>query len=604
MLPHLQAAAYLAIASAVVVIIEAQFGVKLATFWGLQYRTPVIYPLPFWLVTFAYAYFSGRRTRLALRDSVSRAILLGAWVHLNLLTMTISHETDLLAQLTAGSFVYYVAAVVGAVAVGSCVLSAVCCAAFWKGWRDDFWLPVAYLPLAHILFQRSPGSLLALIEVVLVVSAVLVVDRNIHRKLVETATRWWPRLANEATIILVIYLVAFLFRFTAAQRLSGMGIQVVMTNTDDPDQYHVAALKILRGEWIPRYTSVGYDVFLAGIYRLTSVRLGAALVVQATLASTVPVAVYLLGRRLFNRAAGITSGLLTALSQLLIFNSVNLTREVAGSLFAPWGVLLLVLALPRRQSKMSAWLTLAAGAVFGFLIAYDPAFLIVSACLVAGFMVCTRFTMLQRVKQIALFLVVAGACALGIIRFATGDRTILARTDNNLAQSVSTDFNPYASLLYHRRINVFAYPTESTGNVLANPLSNATLIARKLWLDSRRFLFEANAGRFDPVILIMGSFLAANFDFYGYFFGFLGAAAGFGAVFGRPARLDRAALYIVILSYAAVYVVLFFGMTRFRVPIQPLLLVLVGAGIVTTFRFALSGAFPGLAASPPGPEYP
>ena len=76
---HLQAAAYLAIASAVVVIIEAHFGVRLATFWGMQFRNPVIYPLPFWLVTSAYAYFSARRTQLPLRDVVSRAILLGAW---------------------------------------------------------------------------------------------------------------------------------------------------------------------------------------------------------------------------------------------------------------------------------------------------------------------------------------------------------------------------------------------------------------------------------------------------------------------------------------------------------------------------------------------
>jgi hypothetical protein len=35
-------------------------------------------------------------------------------------------------------------------------------------------------------------------------------------------------------------------------------------------------------------------------------------------------------------------------------------------------------------------------------------------------------------------------------------------------------------------------------------------------------------------------------------------------------------------------------MTRFRVPVQPLLLVLVGVGISTAFRYASHGAFPGL----------
>ena len=591
MVPHLLAASYLAIVSAVVVIIEAQLGFRLSSFWGLQFRTSVIYPLPFWLMTLAYVYLASRRTRPAPRAWLGRAILLGAWVHLSLLAITMSHETDLLALLTAGFFAYYVTVVVGTIVIGSCVLSAAYCAAWWQGWRDDFWLPVAYLPIVHILLQRSRGSLVAVIEVGLVVAAVLAADRRVLTTLVDTAKRWRPRLVNDATIIAAIYLLAFLIRFTAARRLSGMGIHVVMTNTDDPDQYHRAAVTLLHGEWIARYTSVGYDLFLAGLYWLTNVNIGRTLVLQAAFASTVPVAVYLLGHRLFNRAAGVTSAVLAALSQLLIFNSVNLTREVAGSLFVPWAVLLLVLSLPRGRESDRGWLTVPAGVVFGFLIAYDPTFLIVTIVLAVGFMACTRFTLWQRATRIAVFLIVTGVCAIGIIRFATGDKTILARDDQNLATSVSMDFNPYASLLFQRGINAFAYRNESIHNVLTDPANNLTLVAQKLWLDGRRFLFEGNAGRFDPVILVQGSVLAANLDFYGYLFGFLGAAAGLVGIFGRPARLDRAALYVVLLCYSAVYVTLFFGMTRFRVPVQPLLLVLVGAGISTVFRFALSGAF-------------
>jgi hypothetical protein len=587
---QLLAAAYLAVAAVVVVIIEAQSGVRLSTSWGLQFVTPVVYPLPFWTVTCVYAYVSCRRAGLAFRATAARTILLGGWVHLNLLAITMGHETDLLALLTAGSFVYYVAAVVGAIAVGSCVLSALCLAAYWKGWRDDFWLPVAYLPLTHILLQRKYGPWLALVEVALAITAVVAVDRDVQSTVFDAASRWWRRLTTDSAVILFIYLVAFFFRFTAARRLSGMGVQVVMTNTDDPDQYHRAALTILKGGWVPRYTSIGYDVFLAALYRVTGVSIGGTLVLQAVLLSTVPVAVYLIGRRLFNPAAGIAAALSAALSQVLIFNSVNLTREVAGSLFAPWGMLLVLLVLARARDQDGEWLALPAGAVFGFLIAYDPAFLIVSICLAAGFLACFRFTLTQRLKRAAVFLMVACLVAVGIVRFATGDRTVLARDDSNLATSVSTDFNPYASVLFQRRISLLAYRPESLSHVLAHPGENITLIAQKLWLDARRFVFEGNAGRFDPITLIQGTFFAANVDFYGYLFGFLGAAAGLGGLLRRPVRLDRAALYLVILSYSAVYVVLFFGMTRFRVAIQPLLLVLVGAGIANVFRFALTGA--------------
>jgi hypothetical protein len=126
---HLLAAVYVIVVSAVVVILEAHFGVRLETVWGQQFRTPVVYPVAFWSATFIYGYCSGRRTGLALREWVSRAILLGAWVHVNLLVITMSHETDLLALLTSASFTGYVFGVVGTVAIGSCVLSAVYCAA-------------------------------------------------------------------------------------------------------------------------------------------------------------------------------------------------------------------------------------------------------------------------------------------------------------------------------------------------------------------------------------------------------------------------------------------------------------------------------------------
>ena len=595
---HFLAAGYLALVSLVVVVVEAQLGFRLESVWGLQFLTPIVYPLPFWGMTFAYAYVAGRRMGLSVGQWVSRALLLGAWVHLNLLVITMSHQTELLAQLTSGSFLYYVAGVVGAVAVGSCVLSAVYCAAWWRGWRDDFWLPFAYVPLAHVVLQRSFGSLLALAEVGLVIVAVLVADRNIHQRLVAMATRWRPRLVNEATIIVGIYLVAFLFRFAAAQRLSGMGIQTLMTNTDDPDQYHSAALAIVHGEPIRRYTSIGYDMFLAGLYWLTGVRMAWVLALQAALTSTAAVAAYLIGRHLYSRAAGIVAGLLTALSQVLIFNSVNLTREVAGSLFAPWAMALLLLVLSRGHAKKGEWLAVPAGAVFGFLIAYDPAFLIVSGCFIVGWLACTRFTVVQRLKRIALFLAVGFVCAVAIIWFASGDRTILARQDMNLATSVSKDFNPYASLLFEQRINLIKYPSEFVSNVFAAPIPNSTLILQKLWLDARRFLFESNAGRFDPLVLIYASFFASNVDFYGYFFGFVGAWVGLRGILRKPARLDRAALYVFILSYAAVYVILFFGMTRFRVPIQPLLLVLVGAGIWAVFRYAVTGAISNASQTP------
>lgn len=590
---HGLAAAYLAVVSAVVVVIEAHLGVRMGLVWGLQFITPVVYPVPFWLATLTYAYVAGRRIGLSFRGWTSRAILLGGWVHLSLLAITMSHETDLLAQLTSGSFTAYVGGFVGAVAVGSCVASAVYYAAFWRGWRDEFWLPVAYLPLAHVLLQRAYGSSLALIWAVLVVSAVVVAGRGSHRWLVDAAKRWWPRVWNDATIILGIYLVGFLFRFVAAERLSGMGIQTIMTNTDDPDQYHQAALAILNGGWIRRYSSVGYDTFLAGLYWLTNARLDRVLVLQSVLTSTVPVAVYLMGRRLFSRAAGITAALLAAFSQVLIFNSVNLTREVAGTLFVAWGVFLLVL-LPGEPGKRREWWILPAALVFGFLISYDPTFLGVSVALATLFLFCRRFSVWYRARRIVVFLGVASLLAVGIIQFATGDRTILARNDAFMAADISSHFNPYSYLLLRRRINAFAYPGELVPNLIADPVGNATLIAQKLWVDSRRFLFEGNSGRFDPITLIYGSFFAANIDFYGYFFGFFGAAVGLRGFRAKPIRLDRAALYAVLLVYATTYIVMFFGMTRFRVPVQPLLLVLVGVGISTVARYASHGAFPGL----------
>tara|TARA_B100000745_G_scaffold16300_1_gene11736 strand:+ start:278 stop:1177 length:900 start_codon:yes stop_codon:yes gene_type:complete len=282
--------------------------------------------------------------------------------------------------------------------------------------------------------------------------------------------------------------------------------------------------------------------------------------------------------------------MLAALSQLLIFNSVNLTREM-GSIFL---LLPLVWMLQRTPpDSADAWKRmLVIGMLFGCIAFIDPVFLVVAAVVLVVYGLNNRAPLRQRVRLIGVLLIALYLTLMPLKLFVntpTNWSELLSPVSRPkvFAIHLSRDWSSPATELFERGINVFAFPVDSVVNVIREPRVASALIAEKVWLDFRRFFFEGHSGYFSPLLLIANTFFSANLMFYACTFAGIGMLGMIGRIRSRRAVWEQVMVLVTLLAYSSTYIVAFFGLTRFRASMHPLLILWIGLGLVTVSRWIL-----------------
>ena len=601
---HLLAASYVLVAGVVVVRFDAEFrsaspwlsSNALVTNFGDFYPTLIAYPLFFWGITVAYAVVALPSTGWKLSRLVANTVGLGLLVHVNFLCLALIGHDDLLAKLPAEMFQYYVR---GAIVTCLGIVAALgfVYALNVSGMnRDRYWLPLAYVPAVNLWFGPT-----ALLVPVLVTTGLGV---WLWRR-TESWAGWrtWRQsfaahLTDWRVLTTIVFLVGVTVRVLASLRLAGMGEDIVFTNSDDASQYDQNARGILDGSGVftmnaqPGTSSYspGYSLFLAALYGLTGRNLTAVMTVQAVLSAFVPVGVFLVGRRCAGRLVGFVAAMLAALSQLLIFNSVNLTREM-GSIFL---LLPLVWMLQRTppdsvDARKRMWVI---GGLFGCIAFIDPVFLVVAAVVLVVYGLNNRVPLRQRVRLMGVLLIALYLTLMPLKLFVntpTNWSELLSPVSRPkvFAIHLSRDWSKPATELYQRGINVFAFPGVSIANVILEPRVASALIAEKVWLDFRRFFFEGHSGYFSPLLLIANTFFSANLMFYACMFAGIGMLVMIGRIRSRRAAWEQVMVLVTLLAYSSTYIIAFFGLTRFRASMHPLLLLWIGLGLVVVSRWIL-----------------
>ena len=601
---HLLAASYVLVAGVVVVRFDAEFrsaspwlsSNALVTNFGDFYPTLIAYPLFFWGITVAYAVVALPSTGWKLSRLVASTVGLGLLVHLNFLCLALIGHDDLLAKLPAEMFQYYVR---GAIVTCLGIVAALgfVYALNVRGMnRNRYWLPLAYVPAVNLWF----GPTALLVPVLVTTGLGVWLWRS-----TESWAGWrtWRQsfaahLTDWRVLTAIVFLVGVTVRVLASLRLAGMGEDIVFTNSDDASQYDQNARGILDGSGVltevgmPGTSSYspGYSLFLAALYGLTGRNLTAVMTVQAVLSAFVPVGVFLVGRRCAGRLVGFVAAMLAALSQLLIFNSVNLTREM-GSIFL---LLPLVWMLQRTPpDSADAWKRmLVIGMLFGCIAFIDPVFLVVAAVVLVVYGLNNRVPLRQRVRLMGVLLIALYLTLMPLKLFVntpTNWSELLSPVSRPkvFAIHLSRDWSKPATELYQRGINVFAFPVDSVVNVIREPRVASALIAEKVWLDFRRFFFEGHSGYFSPLLLIANTFFSANLMFYACTFAGIGMLGMIGRIRSRRAVWEQVMVLVTLLAYSSTYIVAFFGLTRFRASMHPLLLLWIGLGLVVVSRWIL-----------------
>ena len=602
---HLLAASYVLVAGVVVVRFDAEFrsaspwlsSNALVTNFGDFYPTLIAYPLFFWGITVAYAVVALPSTGWKLSRLVANTVGLGLLVHVNFLCLALIGHDDLLAKLPAEMFQYYVR---GAIVTCLGIVAALgfVYALNVRGMnRNRYWLPLAYVPAVNLWF----GPTALLVPVLVTTGLGVWLWRS-----TESWAGWrtWRQsfaahLTDWRVLTAIVFLVGVTVRVLASLRLAGMGEDIVFTNSDDASQYDHNARGILEGSGVltevgmPGTSSYspGYSLFLAALYGLTGRNLTAVMTVQAVLSAFVPVGVFLVGRRCAGRLVGFVAAMLAALSQLLIFNSVNLTREM-GSIFL---LLPLVWMLQRTppdsvDARKRMWII---GGLFGCIAFIDPVFLVVAAVVLVVYGLNNRVPLRQRVRLIGVLLIALYLTLMPLKLFVntpTNWSELLSPVSRPkvFAVHLSRDWSKPATELYQRGINVFAFPVDSVVNVIREPRVASALIAEKVWLDFRRFFFEGHSGYFSPLLLIANTFFSANLMFYACMFAGIGMLVMIGRIRSRRAAWEQVMVLVTLLAYSSTYIIAFFGLTRFRASMHPLLFLWIGLGLVVVSRWILN----------------
>ena len=602
---HLLAASYVLVAGVVVVRFDAEFrsaspwlsSNALVTNFGDFYPTLIAYPLFFWGITVAYAVAAFPSTGWNVSRLVANTAGLGLLVHVNFLCLALVGHDDLLAKLPAEMFQYYVRGVI-VTCLGIVAALGFVYALNVSGMnRDRYWLPLAYVPAVNLWF----GPTALLVPVLVTTGLGVWLWRS-----TESWAGWrtWRQsfaahLTDWRVLTTIVFLVGVTVRVLASLRLAGMGEDIVFTNSDDASQYDHNARGILEGSGVltevgmPGTSSYspGYSLFLAALYGLTGRNLTAVMTVQAVLSAFVPVGVFLVGRRCAGRLVGFVAAMLAALSQLLIFNSVNLTREMGSILL----LLPLVWMLQRTPpDSVDAWKRmLVIGGLFGCIAFIDPVFLVVAAVVLVVYGLNNKVSLRQRVRLIGVLLIALYLTLMPLKLFVntpTNGSELLSPVSRPkvFAIHLSRDWSRPATELFERGINVFAFPVDSVVNVIREPRVASALIAEKVWLDFRRFFFEGHSGYFSPLLLIANTFFSANLMFYACMFAGIGMLAMIGRIRSRRAVWEQVMVLVTLLAYSSTYIVAFFGLTRFRASMHPLLILWIGLGLVVVSRWILN----------------
>ena len=601
---HLLAVTYVLVAGIVVVRFDAEFrsawpwvsSNALVTNFGDFYPTLIAYPLFFWGITVAYAVVAFPSTGWKLSRLVSSTVGLGLLVHVNFLCLALIGHDDLLAKLPAEMFQYYVRGVT-VTCLGIVAALGFVYALNVSGMnRNRYWLPLAYVPAVNLWF----GPIDLLVPVLVTTGLGVWFWRR-----TESWAGWrtWRQsiaahLTDWRVLTAIVFLVGVTVRVLASLRLAGMGADTVFMNSDDASQYDQNARGILDGSGVltevgmPGTSSYspGYSLFVAALYGLTGRNLTGVMIIQAVLSAFVPVGVFLVGRRCAGRLVGFVAAMLAALSQLLIFNSVNLTREM-GSIFL---LLPLVWMLQRTPpDSADAWKRmLVIGMLFGCIAFIDPVFLVVAAVVLVVYGLNNRVPLRQRVRLIGVLLIALYLTLMPLKLFVntpTNWSELLSPVSRPkvFAIHLSRDWSSPATELFERGINVFAFPVDSVVNVIREPRVASALIAEKVWLDFRRFFFEGHSGYFSPLLLIANTFFSANLMFYACMFAGIGMLGMIGRIRSRRAAWEQVMVLVTLLAYSSTYIVAFFGLTRFRASMHPLLILWIGLGLVTVSRWIL-----------------
>ncbi|MCX7757902.1 MAG: glycosyltransferase family 39 protein [candidate division WOR-3 bacterium] len=183
---------------------------------------------------------------------------------------------------------------------------------------------------------------------------------------------------------ILIFLGALITRLIFIGTMKNHAYSIVSRYTVDSFYYHEWAQEILKGNWLGNeafFLGPFYAYFLAAVYRLLGLSVLSIQIVQAVLAATNVLLVFLIARKLVNHITGIVAALIYIFTGILLFYTGAVLYVEVNIFFS----LLLVYLLIKLTENYKLIFLILSGVVCGFLIIVRPEFIILLPLLVVYF---------------------------------------------------------------------------------------------------------------------------------------------------------------------------------------------------------------------------
>jgi len=402
------------------------------------------------------------------------------------------------------------------------------------------------------------------------------------------------------TLILIFLLAFFVRLFFSINLIIKTGGDYLIAG-DDSMSYHAAALEVVKDPhhivsilakmpWPPLYM-----VFLSMIYAVFGPNYYIVTIFQSVAGALMAVMVCLLAERLFNRASGVIAGILTALSQPIIFNASVIGTE---AIYIPMIVFSIWMLLEGfcGSDKFRYLKLILSGAVFGI-----AAMTLGSISLYPiGLFVCMLLfrNKKMRFKRQVVFSCIfflAFMAAYFSVRYTFYHFTPIGKayyesegvypwrepTTRNY-DTIDPDNREFIAL----GIDPFERPRESLQIAVKHWRQVLAIAARIYPIKVRGYYFFANFGFFDPIFFVNGARLANNYSLTLEFYSVLAFLIGLIAALRLKNRWPLYVIVLYILYYTLIHGFVFMvHNVRYHCPLKPFLIVFTGYGIYTCLEY-------------------
>ena len=366
-------------------------------------------------------------------------------------------------------------------------------------------------------------------------------------------------------MLVLVFLLALFVRVGVVVELSGNG----PLQMGDARSYDEFALEIASGDWLARPVSSrepGFPILLAAVYRVFGHNYLAARLTNALLGALTCLLIFYLAERVFGYKVAVLATLWSIPYFHLVQYSVQVLREVLITFYLSTLILLFLVAIEKRSRAM----LVSCCVVYLLLVHTDARYLLFSPFLTV--FVFFMWKRPHRLRSAALFLTVfvIGMIPWQVRNYAAYDKIVLINT----------------------RTLVWSPPWKPAGGetagILSQGVKRAELSARQAtWLEETsscfkefylvaRFRDEVVAGTGEPRLAWSLAHNLASVLQYGVLIPFF--AYGLFAIVRR--KVKPAYLFVLVVAVQTGMHALKWGLPRFRVPIEPVLIIVAFYGLM------------------------